>query len=57
MKILLALDFFTFSVEVVPWHVPGTPEEQLAVAADVFRTITAYPDSASDLSTWGAPLA
>jgi hypothetical protein len=51
--ILLVYDVFGFGMEIEPRLMPGTAEERLAYAADIFRTITVYPDAATELSAWG----
>jgi hypothetical protein len=56
---LLVYDVFGFGFQLQPAEVPGTSTraERLGMAADVFRTITVYPDAATDYSAWGDPIA
>jgi hypothetical protein len=54
---LLVYDFFGFGLEIEPRLMAATTEERLRFAADIFRTITVYPDAATELSAWGDPIA
>jgi hypothetical protein len=56
---LLVFDFFGFGLTITPVDMPGTAtkEERLSLAADIFRTITAYPDAAGSHEAWGDPIA
>jgi hypothetical protein len=55
--VLQVFDVFGFGVEIEPRGLPGTSEETLAIAADIFRTVTIYPGAAENLSAWGNPVA
>jgi hypothetical protein len=56
---LLVFDFFGFGLTITPVDMPGTAtkEERLSLAADIFRTITVYPDAADSHEAWGDPIA
>jgi hypothetical protein len=46
-----------YGVEIEPRNPPGTGDARLRYAADLFRTLTFYPDAATDPAAWGDPVA
>jgi hypothetical protein len=55
---LLVYEFSGLGLQIMPAELPSasTRDEKLTRAAEIFRTITAYPGAASDQSAWGAPI-
>jgi hypothetical protein len=58
VDILLVYDFFGFGLDIKSVEMPGatTTADRLRQAADIFRSITVYPNAATDQSAWGEPL-
>jgi hypothetical protein len=58
LVVLTVYEYFGFAVTIAPVDLPGasSTDEKLRRAADVFRTITAYPNAATDPTAWGAPI-
>jgi len=58
LVVLTVYEFSRFAVAIAPVNLPGasSTDEKLKRAADIFRTIRAYPNAATDPSAWGDPI-
>jgi hypothetical protein len=59
LLVLTVYEYSGFAVAIAPADLPGasSTDEKLTRAADIFRTIRAYPNAATDAAAWGAPIA
>lgn len=53
---LWVMDVSGFAVEIEPRFMTGPPAQRLDYAADIFGTLTIYPDAATDPTAWGDPI-
>lgn len=53
---LLVYEFFGLGLGIAVTEEASSTEDKLRRAADIFRTISAYPDAATDPTAWGPPI-